>query len=89
MAQQLADPNARVEQEPQHQGVLDVLRLVHRLVELAELVGGQDAGEFLRLGGGMQVAFLPNPAGDIPPVVVGQAFLADEAGDPGDDLPLR
>ena len=83
------DPDARVEQQPQHQGVLHVLGLVHGLVELAELVGGQDAGQPLGLGGGAQVALLPNPAADVPPVVVGQPRLPHQPGDPGDETGSR
>ena len=39
-AAQFADPDPGVEQQPQHQGMLYVVRLVHRLVEGTELVGG-------------------------------------------------
>ena len=86
---QFRDPNARVEEEPQHQGVLHVLGGIHCLVELAELVGGKDAaGEFLRFGGGSKVAQPPDMAADIPPVVVVSRFPPDEASNPGDDLPL-
>ena len=76
-AAQFRDPDAGVEQQPQHQGVLHVLGGVHSLVECPELVGGQDAGQLLRLGSRAKVALLANPAGDIPPVVVGQPCLAD------------
>ena len=75
---------ARVEQQPQHQGVLHVLGGIHDLVERPELVGGQDAGELHGLGGRMQVALLANPAGDIPPVLVGQPGFADESCQFGD-----
>ena len=59
-ATKFADADSRIECQPQHQGMLDVFRLVHHLVELAELVGVQDAGELLRFLGRLKLASLAN-----------------------------
>jgi hypothetical protein len=37
---EFADPDARVEEQPQHQGVLHVLGTIHNLIEAAELLTG-------------------------------------------------
>jgi hypothetical protein len=42
---QLRNPDAGVEDQPQHDGVLDIFGPIYNLVETAELVGVQHAGE--------------------------------------------
>ena len=42
---EFTDPDRREEQEPEHQGVLDVLGTIDDLIEPAELLGGQDTGQ--------------------------------------------
>ena len=61
---------------------LNVFGPIYNLVETPELVGGQ-VGELLRLGGWAEVAFLPHPAADVPPVVVSKSRLPHQPGDPG------
>ena len=75
--------------QPQHEGVLHVVGLIHDLIESPEVVGGQDAGQLLRLLCRAKLALLSNSFGDIPPVVIVEPVLADDLGDLGDDFRFR
>jgi len=81
-------PDGGVEHQPQHQGVLHIVGLIHHAVESPEAVGGQNARQLLCSLRRLQVALLPDPPRNLSPVVVGQALAPDEAGNLGDDLGL-
>ena len=74
--------------QPQHQGVLDILGSIDDLIEPAELLGGQDTGQPTPLLLGSKFADLPHPLGDVPPALIVQPLLPDQAGDLGDELSL-
>ena len=84
-----ADPDHRVEQEPKHEGMLHVVGLVHDLVEQAEVIGVQDAGQLAALLGRSKLAFLPHLLGDVSPAFVVQSGPPHDAGDLGDNFRFR
>ena len=85
---EFTDPHSREEQEPQHQGVLHDLGMVHDLIEPPELLSGQDTRQTTPLLLGSQVTDLPHPFGYVPPPFVIQPLLLDQSGDLGDELSL-
>jgi hypothetical protein len=85
---QFGHPDGGIEHQPQHQGVLNVVGLIHHPVESPETVGGQNARQLLRSLRWLQLALLPDPPRNVSPVVVGQALAPNEAGNLGDDFGL-
>ena len=68
--------------------MLHVLGLVHDLVEAAEVLGVQDAGELAALLGWSEIAFLPHLLGDVPPALVVQPSPAARCGRSAPRLPI-
>src|ERR1700728_847147 len=64
------DPDAGIEEQPQHQRMLDILGTVHDLVEASELVGSQDTGKTTPLFRRSKVTDLTDPLCDVAPSVV-------------------
>jgi hypothetical protein len=82
---QLRDPDHRVEEQPQHQGVLNILGPIHDAVEAAELIGVEDTRQPLRSLAGPQVARLPHLLRHVPPAIVVETFPPHDPSDLGDD----
>ena len=87
-AAKFADSNACEEQQSQHQGVLNIVRLIDDLVEATELVGIQNTREAAALLGWLEVANLADMLRDVSPAVVVQADLANHSGHLGDQSSL-
>lgn len=64
---EFGDSDGRVEQEPQHQGMLNILGPIHDQVEAAELVRVQNLGQSSPVLGGTKFADLPDSLGDVAP----------------------
>src|SRR5208337_1150898 len=85
---EFTDSHCCEEQEPEHQGVLDILGTIDDLIEPPELLGGQNTGQTTPLLLGSEVADLTHLLYDIPPVLIIQTHLSDQASDPGDEFSL-
>lgn len=82
----------QIEVEPNRRLLVTFDRRSHNLI-LREAALDLDCpartrGKLLWLLGGMEVACLPNPAGDVRPIVVGESGLPHQPGDPGDETSL-
>src|SRR5271166_6984193 len=82
---EFTDSHRRVEEQPEHQGVLDILGTVYDLIEPPELLGGQNTGQTTPLLLGSEVTDLADLLCDVPPGIVVQPFLLDQSGDLGDE----
>ena len=80
---EFTDSHRREEQEPQHQSVLHVLGTIHDLIEPPELVGGQDTGQPTPLLLGSEVTDLADLLCNVPPAIIVQTLLSDQAGRSG------
>jgi hypothetical protein len=73
---EFTDSHGGVEEQPDHQGVLNVLGTIHDLKEPPELVGGQDTGQLTPLLGRSKVTNLPDPLGDVSPPLTSGGYGA-------------
>jgi hypothetical protein len=88
-AAQLGNSHPRVEQQTEHQAVLNVLGPVNDQIEAAELLGGQDTREPPPLPGWPEITDVPHFLGNVSPTLVVQPGLSHDSSDLGDEVGFR